>query len=110
LELTYDRAKELNLPVEEMTKPLFAWIFSYLETHTSPELRIETKQNWGYKMVKTWIFLLFFHQVIEGKYSGSLGAYIGEKKNTFKPTVNNIAATTMTMPMKAREFFNSNNL
>jgi hypothetical protein len=35
IQLTYERAKELNLPVEEMTTPLFAWIFSYLEMHTS---------------------------------------------------------------------------
>lgn len=68
-----------------MTKPLFAWIFSYLEMHTSPEFKIESKRNWSRNMIKTWIYLLFFHQVVQGKYKDLSGdklteAYIDEKK------------------------------
>jgi NACHT domain len=111
--LTYDMAKGLNLPVEEMTKPLFAWIFSYLEMHTSPELKIETKQNWNYEMVKSWIFLLFFHQVIEGKYRGSLGAYIEEKKILRRiAALNQIYGDTLTWQLaeqKLKVFESTNN-
>jgi uncharacterized protein YjbI with pentapeptide repeats len=67
--LTYDMAAGLNLPVEEMTKPLFAWIFSFLEMYTDdPELKIESKKGWTDNMTKSWIYMLFFHHIVRGKY------------------------------------------
>jgi uncharacterized protein YjbI with pentapeptide repeats len=83
--LTYDHASQLNLPVEEMNKPLFAWIFSYLQMHTGPQLKIESKSHWTKKMIESWIYLLFFHHTIEGKYKDSAdnrwrNLYLNEKK------------------------------
>jgi hypothetical protein len=58
-QLTYWLARHQNIPVEEMKKPLFAWIFSFLEMYR-PELKIESKKGWTDKMMKSWIYIYFF--------------------------------------------------
>jgi uncharacterized protein YjbI with pentapeptide repeats len=65
--LTCLQAIDLGLPVEEMYRPLFAWIFSYLETSIDSKIRIVEKENWTPKMKKTWMYMLFFHRMIAGK-------------------------------------------
>jgi len=77
----------LNLPVDEMTKSLFAWIFSFLQMYAEdPSLKIGSKKGWTDKMKKSWIYLLFFHHTIEGKFKDTpgypdlKGLYINEKK------------------------------
>jgi uncharacterized protein YjbI with pentapeptide repeats len=84
--LTCLEAIDLGLPVEEMYRPLFAWIFSYLETSSDSKIRIVEKQNWTPKMKKTWMYMLFFHRRIEGKPreayldTGWKESYLPEKK------------------------------
>ena len=39
--LTYKDTQTLDLPVEEMTKPLFAWIFSFVEVNEKIQSKSE---------------------------------------------------------------------
>jgi uncharacterized protein YjbI with pentapeptide repeats len=86
--LNKEYALKLKLPVEEMSKPLFAWIFSFLQVYgdAKTQLKIESKSHWTPNMVKSWMYLLFFHQTISGKYrntldfSSQIKSYFNEKK------------------------------
>ena len=51
----------------EITNPLFAWMLILL--YTSPELKIDFKENWSRKFKKALIYMFFVHYVISGKYS-----------------------------------------
>lgn len=85
-QLTYKDALDLGLPVEQMLRPLFAWIFSYLET-SGYGVKIVEKGSWTPKMKKAWIYMLFIHRIIAGKpreaftnpYTG-IEYYLLEKK------------------------------
>jgi uncharacterized protein YjbI with pentapeptide repeats len=63
--LTHERAIELDLPVQEMFRPLFAWIFSYQETSEDSRVKI-VKKKWTSKMKKAWMYYIFFHRMIAG--------------------------------------------
>ena len=88
--LTYNYATELKLPIDEMKKPLFAWIFSFLEFQQQQQiqskLRLESIQHWSSNMIKSWIYFLLFHEVIKGKYRDTIDSnlrresYVNEKK------------------------------
>ena len=64
--LTYMSAGELGLPVQELLRPLFAWIFSYLETSEDSRVKVVGKKDWTPKMKKAWMYYLFFHRMIAG--------------------------------------------
>jgi uncharacterized protein YjbI with pentapeptide repeats len=82
--LSYQRVSQFGLHHEEITKPLFAWMLSLL--HTDPEYKIDFPKNWSSRETKSFIYMLFFHYVIEGKSKQTLqtdrwkGSYISEKK------------------------------
>jgi hypothetical protein len=64
--LKCDRGIAYGLPVQEMFRPLFAWIFSYLET-SETGVKIVEKEGWTPQMKKAWIYMLFFHRIIAGR-------------------------------------------
>jgi NACHT domain len=55
-QLTDTYASELKLPVEEMSKPLFAWIFAFLQVDGTGQtaLKVESKSHWTSNMLKSW--------------------------------------------------------
>lgn len=64
--LTYDKVRELNLPIEELTTPLFAWILSIvIYNHV---FKMEAKMQWNSKMIRSYLYMLFFEHVIKGEY------------------------------------------
>jgi hypothetical protein len=82
--LTYDTAQKLGLHEEEITKPLFAWMISLM--YTDPELKIEFGKDWSSSMMKSLIYMLFFHYLITGRYRTRLNPdewsriYVDEKR------------------------------
>ena len=65
--LTYDYAlHDLGLGKEEITKPLFVWMLSFI--YINLKLELVFKEYWTETMIKSYLYMLFFHQTIEGKY------------------------------------------
>lgn len=81
--LTYKTVSTFGLHHDEITKPLFAWMLSLI--YIDPEYKIEFPENWSSRRVKSFIYMLFLHYVIAGKYRQALQtdkwkhSYINEK-------------------------------
>jgi hypothetical protein len=65
--LTCRYARELDLPVEIMAKPLFAWMFSLVQLNGDTKSRLERKTHWSPNMKKSWIYFQFFYNIIQAR-------------------------------------------
>jgi hypothetical protein len=65
--LNYDKARELKLPIDELTTPLFAWILSCVIIYDRA-FKIQHGVHFNSKMMKSYLYLLFLQHVIKGEY------------------------------------------
>ena len=74
-------AKELNFPIEVMSKPLFVWMFSFVQLNSDVKSKLEYKTHWTENMKKSWLYLQFFHNIIKGHHKST---YIdGSRKDLY---------------------------
>jgi hypothetical protein len=94
VKLNYEGALQLGLHDDEITKPLFAWMFSSMFADT--ELKIEFKKDWTNNMRKTLIYMLFFHYIITGRYKSAFRKDAWNQLYTYeKKALRKIAALKM---------------
>jgi uncharacterized protein YjbI with pentapeptide repeats len=71
--LTYNYCQKLGLQ-QEITRPLFAWIISFviansIQVHEIPNIMKELVKGWTVDMIKSFVYMLFFHYTLRGKNS-----------------------------------------
>ena len=57
-----------RLSPEEITKPLFTWMFSQMHASGS-QLEVKFSDEWSGDIRQSLIYTLFFHHIVKGKYT-----------------------------------------
>ena len=69
--LTFQRAKDANFPLEILSTPIFlTMLYDLIKSQTDIFKIISNK--WSKEMIKSFIFMLLFHNIIQGKYSRNI--------------------------------------
>jgi uncharacterized protein YjbI with pentapeptide repeats len=67
--IKYDDMPEIDFSIEEIAKPLFAWMFSQM--YIDPQYRVEFKKGWNQNKKRSLIYFLFSHYITLGRHKAT---------------------------------------